>query len=56
MKGLSFIKENQSLHFENMFGMRNFKNINWERLEFDEGKSNFLPFSVVYHILGETEI
>ena len=30
-------------------------NINWEHVEFDEGKSHFLPFFVVYLILSETE-
>ena len=40
-----------------MFVVRNFKNnINWENVEFDEGKSQFLAFLVVYHILSETEI
>ena len=38
-----------------MFVVWNFKNINWEQVEFDEGKSYFLPFLVVYHILSETE-
>ena len=37
------------------FVVRNFKNMNWEHVEFDEGKSPFLPFLVVYHILSETE-
>ena len=55
-KGLSFINENQSLYCEYMFLVRNFKNINWEHVEFDEGKSKFLLFLVVYHILSETEI
>ena len=32
------------------------KNINWEHVEFDEGKSQFLLFLVAYHILSETEI
>ena len=32
------------------------KNINWEHVEFDVGKSHLLPFFVVYHILSETEI
>ena len=36
------------------FFVRNFKNINWEHVEFDEGKSHFLPFLVVYHSLIET--
>ena len=39
-----------------MFVVRNFENINLEHVEFDEGKSQFLPFLVVYHILCETEI
>ena len=39
-----------------MFFVWNFKNINWEHVEFDEGKSHFLPFFVVYHNLRETEI
>ena len=41
-----------------MFLVRNFKNINWEHVEFDEGKSQFSLFLVVYvyHILSETEI
>ena len=39
-----------------MFVVRNFKNFNWEHVEFDEGKSQFLLFLVVYHILSETEI
>ena len=34
-----------------MFFVRNF---NWEHVELDEGKSQFLPFLVVYHILSET--
>ena len=38
-----------------MFVLWNFKNINWEHVKFDEGKSQFLPFLVVYHILSETE-
>ena len=36
-----------------MFVVCNFKKINWEQVEFDEGKS-FLPFLVVSHILSET--
>ena len=55
-KGLSFINENQSWYCEYMFFVWNFKNINWGHVEFDEGKSHFLPFFVVYHILSETEI
>ena len=39
-----------------MFVLRNFKNINWEHVEFDEGKSQFLLYLVVYHIMRETEI
>ena len=39
-----------------MFLVRKFKNIIWEHVEFDEGKSQFLLFLVVYHILSETEI
>ena len=39
-----------------MFLVRNFKNINWEQVEFDEGKSQFLLFLIVYHNLSETEI
>ena len=31
------------------------KSINWEHVEFGDGKSHFLPFLVVYHILSETE-
>ena len=40
-----------------MFLVRNFKNINWKHVEFDEGKSQFSLFLVVYvyHILSETE-
>ena len=38
-----------------MFVVRNFKNINREHIEFDEGKSQFLPFLVVYHIMSEME-
>ena len=38
-----------------MFVVWNLKNINWEHVEFDEGKSQFLSFLVVYHILNETE-
>ena len=38
-----------------MFVVWSFKSINWEHVEFDEGKSQFLPFLVVYHILSETE-
>ena len=38
-----------------MFVVRNFKNINWEHVEFNEGKSQFSTFLVVYHILSETE-
>ena len=37
-----------------MFLVRNFKNINWEHVEFVE--SQFLLFLAVYHILSETEI
>ena len=34
-----------------MFVVRNFKNINWEHAEFDEGKSQFFPlFSYVSHL------
>ena len=39
-----------------MFCVPNFKNINWEHVKFDEEKSYFLPFFVVYHILSETEL
>ena len=39
-----------------MFCVWNFKNIYWEHVEFDEGKSYFLPFFVVYHILSKTEL
>ena len=39
-----------------MFVVRNFKNINWEHVEFDEGKTQIFLFLVVYHILIETEI
>ena len=38
-----------------MFDVWNFKNINWEHAELDEGKSQFLPPLVVYNILSETE-
>ena len=38
-----------------MLLVRNFKNINWEHVEFDEGKSQFLLFLVVCHILSEKE-
>ena len=31
------------------------KNINRGHVEFDEGKTQFLPFLVVCHILNETE-
>ena len=55
-RGLSFIYINQSYYCENMFVVRNFKNINWEHVEFDEGKPQFLPFLVVYYILSEMEI
>ena len=34
-----------------MFVVWNFKYINWEHVEFDEEKSQFLPFLVVYQIL-----
>ena len=34
----------------------NFKNKNWEHVEFDEGKSDLLLFFAVYHILSETEV
>ena len=37
-----------------MFVVRNFENINWDHVEFDEEESQFLPFLVVYHILSET--
>ena len=37
-----------------MFVVRDFKNINWEHVEFDEGKSQSLPLLVVYHIFSET--
>ena len=39
-----------------MFVVPNFENINLEHIKFDEGKSHFLPFSVVYHILSVLEI
>ena len=39
-----------------MFLVQNFKNVNWEHVEFDEGMSQFLLFLVVYHILSEMEI
>ena len=39
-----------------MFLVWNFKNINWEHVEFNELKSQFLLFLVVYHILSETDI
>ena len=39
-----------------MFLVQNFKNINWEHVEFDEGKSQFLLLLVEYHILSKTEI
>ena len=55
-KGLSIIYENQNLYCEYKFCVWNFKNINWEHVEFYEGKSDFLPFSAVYHILSETEV
>ena len=55
-KGLYFTNENQSLYCKYMFLVRNFKNINWEHVDFDEGKSQFLLFSIVYRILSETEI
>ena len=38
-----------------MFVVQNFKHISRKHVEFDEGKSQFLPFSVVYNILSETE-
>ena len=38
-----------------MFDVWNFKNINWEHVELDEGKSQFLPPLVVYNILNEME-
>ena len=38
-----------------MFFVWNFITINWEKVEFDEGKSYFLPFLVVYDILSEME-
>ena len=44
-KGLSFINENQTLHCEYMFFVWNFKNIDWEHVESDEGKSLFPFFS-----------
>ena len=37
-----------------MFVVRNFKNVNWEYVEFDERKSQLLPFLIMYHILSET--
>ena len=37
-----------------MFCVWNFKNINWEHIEFDEGISSF--FFAVYHIFSETEV
>ena len=40
----------------NMFCVWKFKNIYWEHVKFDERKSYFLPFFVVYHILSETEL
>ena len=39
-----------------MFLVRKLKNINWEYVEFNEEKSQFLHFLVVYDILSETEI
>ena len=39
-----------------MFCVWNFKYINCEHVEFDEGKSDFLPFFAVYHMLSETEV
>ena len=39
-----------------MFCVWNFKNIYWEHVEFDEGKSDFSPSFAVYHILSETEV
>ena len=39
-----------------MFLCEILKNINWEHVEFDEGKFQFFLFLVVYHILSETEI
>ena len=38
-----------------MFVVWNFKNIYWEHVEFDERKSQFLPFLFAYHILSETQ-
>ena len=39
-----------------MFCVLNFKNINWEHVEFDEGKSDYLSFFAMHHILNETEV
>ena len=39
-----------------MFCVWTFKNINWEHMEFDEGKSVFLLFFTVYHILSVREV
>ena len=52
---LSLINENQNLYLY-VFCVWNSKNINWEHAEFDEGKSDFLPYFAVYHILSETEV
>ena len=39
-----------------MFVVWNFKNIDLEHVEFDEGKSQFLPFLLcINYILSETE-
>ena len=38
-----------------MFFVWKFKDIDWEHVEFDEGKSQFLPCLVVYYIIWETE-
>ena len=51
-KCISEVKDNQ-LKVKNMHVRMGISTFNWEHVEFDEGKSQSLPFLVVYHILSE---
>ena len=55
-KGLSFINVNKSNTVNTCFVCEILKILIWEHVEFDEGKSNFLLFFAVFHILSETEV
>ena len=54
-KGNLFLTNIKANSVNILFAVWNFKDINWEHVEFDEGKSQFLLFLVVYHILSKTE-